>query len=66
MGEGESSRAYRHFRDRDELLASVALRGFERFAIVLENAWDDGRPQPFAALDRLGTRDFRGRHSARD
>jgi hypothetical protein len=23
---------YRHFRDRDELLANVALRGFERFA----------------------------------
>src|SRR5262245_31061005 len=45
---------YRHFPDRDELLASLALRGFERFAIVLEKAWDDGRPQPFAALDRLG------------
>ena len=45
---------YRHFRDRYELLASVALRGFEHFAIVLEQAWDDGRPQPFAALDRLG------------
>ena len=45
---------YRHFRDRDELLASVALRGFERFALVLEQAWDDGRPQPFAALDRMG------------
>jgi AcrR family transcriptional regulator len=45
---------YRHFRDRDELLASVALRGFQQFAIVLEQAWDDGRPQPFAALDRLG------------
>jgi AcrR family transcriptional regulator len=45
---------YRHFRDRDELLASVALRGFERFATVLEQAWDDGRPRPLAALDRLG------------
>jgi len=45
---------YRHFRDRDELLASVALRGFEQFAIVLQKAWDGGRPQPFAALDRLG------------
>ena len=45
---------YRHFHDRDELLASVALRGFERFTIVLEKAWDDGRPEPFAALDRLG------------
>jgi AcrR family transcriptional regulator len=45
---------YRHFRDRDELLASVALRGFEQFEVVLAQAWDDGRPEPFAALDRLG------------
>ena len=45
---------YRHFSDRDELLANLALRGFEQFAIVLEQALDDGRPQPFAALDRLG------------
>jgi AcrR family transcriptional regulator len=45
---------YRHFRDRDELLASVALRGFERFETVLSRAWDDGRPDVFAALDRLG------------
>src|ERR1700745_511080 len=45
---------YRPFPDRDELLANLALGGFERFAIVLEQAWDDGRPQPFAALDRLG------------
>jgi AcrR family transcriptional regulator len=45
---------YRHFRDRDELLASVALRGFDRFAAVLAQAWDDGRPDAFTALDRLG------------
>ena len=45
---------YRHFRDRDELLASVALRGFEQFEAVLARAWDDGRPDVFAALDRLG------------
>ncbi len=45
---------YRHFRDRDELLTNVALRGFERFETVLGRAWDDGRPAPFAALDRLG------------
>jgi AcrR family transcriptional regulator len=45
---------YRHFRDRDELLANLALRGFERFAIVLEQAWDNGRPQLFTPLDRLG------------
>jgi AcrR family transcriptional regulator len=45
---------YRHFRDRDELLASVALRGFERFELALARAWDDGRPDVFVALDRLG------------
>ena len=45
---------YRHFRDRDELLSSVALRGFEQFEVALARAWDDGRPDVFAALDRLG------------
>jgi AcrR family transcriptional regulator len=45
---------YRHFRDRDELLASVALRGFEQFEAALAKAWDDGRPDAFTAFDRLG------------
>ena len=45
---------YRHFRDREELLASVALRGFKQFEAVLSRAWDDGRPDVFAAFDRLG------------
>ncbi len=45
---------YRHFRDRDELLASVALRGFHQFEAVLSQAWDEGRPDVFFALDRLG------------
>jgi len=45
---------YRHFRDRDELLASVALRGFVQFEAVLARAWDAGRPDPFVALERLG------------
>jgi AcrR family transcriptional regulator len=45
---------YRHFRDRDELLASIALRGFNRFEAALTRAWDDGRPDVFAAFDRLG------------
>jgi AcrR family transcriptional regulator len=45
---------YRHFRDRDELMANVALRGFEQFAAALARAWDDGRPDEFTALDRLG------------
>jgi AcrR family transcriptional regulator len=45
---------YRHFRDRDELLASIALRGFQQFETVLARAWDDGRPDTFTAFDRLG------------
>jgi AcrR family transcriptional regulator len=45
---------YRHFRDRDELMASVALRGFEQFEAALARAWDDGRPDAFVALERLG------------
>jgi AcrR family transcriptional regulator len=45
---------YRHFRDRDELLADVARRGFEQFAVALSKAWDDGRPDPFTAFERLG------------
>lgn len=45
---------YRHFRDRDELLANVALRGFEQFETALARAWDDGRPDAFTAFERLG------------
>jgi AcrR family transcriptional regulator len=45
---------YRHFRDRNELMASVALRGFAEFETALSKAWDGGRPSALAALDRLG------------
>ena len=45
---------YRHFRDRDELLSNVALRGFQQFEAALAKAWDDGRPDPLTAFDRLG------------
>jgi AcrR family transcriptional regulator len=45
---------YRHFRDRDELMASVALQGFEQFEAALARAWGEGRPNALAALDRLG------------
>ena len=45
---------YRHFRDRDELLADVARRGFEQFAGALAKAWDEGRPDVMSGFDRLG------------
>ena len=45
---------YRHFRDRDDLVADVARRGFDLFATALETAWDSGRPEPVSALARVG------------
>lgn len=45
---------YRHFRDRDALMADVALRGFVQFEAALASAWDDGRPDAFAAFERVG------------
>ena len=45
---------YRHYRDRDELLSDVAKRGFDQFEQVLRLAWDDGKPKPSEAFDRLG------------
>jgi AcrR family transcriptional regulator len=45
---------YRHFRDRDELLSSIAQRGFELFEAVLNAAWDDGRPDTVTAFERVG------------
>ncbi|CAN5345939.1 TetR/AcrR family transcriptional regulator [soil metagenome] len=45
---------YRHFRDRDELLSSIAQRGFEQFEAALAAAWDDGRPDTVTAFERVG------------
>ena len=45
---------YRHFRDRDALVADVARRGFELFAAHLDRAWNDGRPDPFTAFENVG------------
>jgi AcrR family transcriptional regulator len=45
---------YRHFRDRDALMADVGRRGFERFEQQLTAAWDQGRPDLRTAFDHLG------------
>jgi AcrR family transcriptional regulator len=45
---------YRHFRDRDALLAEVARHGFERFAARLDMAWNNGVPTPLSAFENLG------------
>jgi AcrR family transcriptional regulator len=45
---------YRHFRDRDALMADVARRGFARFEQQLAAAWAEGRPNLREAFERLG------------
>ena len=45
---------YRHFRDRDELLADVARRGFDAFETVLRRRGMAARPTSFTAFDRVG------------
>jgi len=45
---------YRHFRDRDALLANVAQQGFERFEGMLVNAWSGGKPDPLSAFHNVG------------
>ena len=45
---------YRHFRDRDELMADVARQGFSRFEAMLATAWNDGRPDPVTAFGNIG------------
>lgn len=45
---------YRHFRDRDALMASIAKRGFERFGKALEKAWNEGKPDPLTAFKNIG------------
>jgi AcrR family transcriptional regulator len=45
---------YRHFRDRDALMADVARQGFDRFEAFLTTAWSEGRPDTMTALGNLG------------
>ncbi len=45
---------YRHFRDRDALMADVARRGFERFEQQLSAAWNEGQPSAPDAFKRVG------------
>ncbi|MDE0728558.1 MAG: TetR/AcrR family transcriptional regulator [Alphaproteobacteria bacterium] len=45
---------YRHFRDRDALVADIALRGFDKFADDLAGAWNGGAPDAMAAFKAVG------------
>src|SRR5689334_6805617 len=45
---------YRHYRDRDALMADVARHAFEMFEAALKQAWAGGAPDPFKAFERVG------------
>lgn len=45
---------YRHFSGREELIAAVALQGYDLFADLLDYAWDGGRPSALRALEAVG------------
>jgi AcrR family transcriptional regulator len=45
---------YRHFRDRDQLLADIAQQGFGHFETALTAAWNQGAPDPTSAFCNLG------------
>src|SRR6201999_239232 len=50
---GSSAAPYRHYRDRDALMADVARRGFELFEQELEQAWNGGKPEPLKAFESV-------------
>ena len=45
---------YRHFRDREALLADVAREGFTRFEAMLTTGWAAGKPEPITAFHNVG------------
>src|SRR5918911_549462 len=45
---------YRHFRDREALLADVAREGFGRFEAMLTTGWAAGKPDPITAFHNVG------------
>jgi AcrR family transcriptional regulator len=45
---------YRHYRDRDALMADIAQRGFESFQAALTAAWGEGKPDALTAFERVG------------
>ena len=45
---------YRHFRDREALLADVAREGFQRFEAMLTTGWAGGKPDSITAFNNVG------------
>lgn len=56
---------YRHYKDRDALMAEIARQGFHRLADRLETAWEGSGPSPMRAFEAVGTAYLNFAHSDR-
>ncbi|ATI42223.1 TetR family transcriptional regulator [Pacificitalea manganoxidans] len=45
---------YRHFQGRDDLLAEIALQGYEIFADLMDYAYETGQPSDLASFEATG------------
>ena len=45
---------YRHFEGREDLIAEIALQGYEIFADLMHYAFDSGKPSAMAAFEATG------------
>lgn len=45
---------YRHFEGREDLIAEVALQGYEIFADLMQFAYDSGQPSALSAFEATG------------
>ena len=45
---------YRHFTGREDLIAEVALQGYDLFADLLDYAWNEGQPTVLRAFEAVG------------
>lgn len=45
---------YRHFRSAEEMLAEIAVRGFDRLNVAVRRAWNGGVPDPIRAFEAMG------------
>lgn len=45
---------YRHFEGREDLVAEIALQGYDIFADLMEYAFDGGQPSAMAAFEATG------------
>ncbi len=45
---------YRHFRNKDEVIAEAARQGFEIFGALMERAYNNGQPSTLTAFEAVG------------